>query len=286
MFHHHGPLRPSIPFAHQDGTGSEVGATLRQFRRQSHGLHRAARRQVVTGGEVAQPVAEGPVRQPSRGKKGSNNKRTIIIELMEQKLGRSKISQRTRASSSLPLGRADLAGRDCRWRRVERGRRRVVWPSSTRWNLQPRGEATEGLAVVGNRFLMSKDQKRRVLSSCQGLRVGSIASPLLTRASGRLGSKVATFKRSHSTADLSDLRTVFCGLSPSPPKLCRRRHHRIQRSLHSSRRCGRRRANGLRRSRRWWTTAAPDRTGLEGSQSVRPRRMIWPPDVGATQFVI
>jgi hypothetical protein len=69
--------------------------------------------------------------------------------------------------------------------------------------------------VVGNRFLMSKYQKRRVLRSCQNFRVEVYnASPLLTRASGRLGSKVATFKRSHSTADLSDQRTVFCGLSP------------------------------------------------------------------------
>ena len=56
--HHHGPLRPSIPFAHQDGTDPEVGPALRQFSRQSSGLHRAAAAKLFEkpdciGGEIA-----------------------------------------------------------------------------------------------------------------------------------------------------------------------------------------------------------------------------------------
>ena len=42
------------------------------------------------------------------GKKGSKNKRTIIIELMEQKLGRSKISQRTRAKLVAAIAKGRL----------------------------------------------------------------------------------------------------------------------------------------------------------------------------------
>ena len=66
--HHHGPLRPSIPFAHQNGTDPEVGPALRQFSRQSSSLHPAAAAKLFEkpdciGGEIAKLVGQQPIDQ-------------------------------------------------------------------------------------------------------------------------------------------------------------------------------------------------------------------------------
>jgi hypothetical protein len=67
--HNHDPLRISIPFPHQDGAYSESGPALRQFRPQSHGLHRTASAAELLEqtnrfwGEVAELIGLQPIGQ-------------------------------------------------------------------------------------------------------------------------------------------------------------------------------------------------------------------------------